>query len=86
VAVTLSVAKGRERTLLLEMLGRGNLDAHDLDVIREIMERLGARAQIEAMIEQRAASARQAINTRHLVPAASAALRSLAGTLVDREF
>jgi geranylgeranyl diphosphate synthase type I len=86
VAVTLAIATGRDRSVLMGMLGRGNLDADDLAVVREIMERLGARAQIESMIEQRAASAQQAIRTRHLAPSSSDALRSLASTLVKRDF
>ena len=61
LAVALARADSEDREQLLRMLGDADLDDDDLRAVREILERIGARARIESMIEDRAAAARRAL-------------------------
>jgi len=86
IAVALEAARGHDRDTLLRMLGNGHLDQSDLDVIREVVERVGARSRIESMIKDRVAAARNALAQARLDRATSAALNSLASMAVGPEF
>ncbi len=86
LATTLAAVQGQDRDDLLRVLRRGRLGPGDLGVIREVMERVGARARIESMIRDRADSARQALAQARLPPPTSAALNSLASLVVARSF
>jgi geranylgeranyl diphosphate synthase type I len=76
-------AAGREQ--LRALLGRGDLDAADLARLRGLLTGIGARTQVEEMIRQRAASARQALAWSAMPRQAARALDELVGAVVDRE-
>jgi geranylgeranyl diphosphate synthase type I len=85
VAVALAEAQGDDREEMRRRLGGSDLGATDLDTIREIIERVGARARIEAMIEERAASARAALTGARLPSPVAEALDDLASSLTNRD-
>ena len=85
LAVTLSATDGTERKELERLLGRPDLDDADLRVIRRIIERTGAKGQVESMIEERTADARGAIGNAGLPPGARDALLQLASAAVTRD-
>jgi len=84
VAVTMSLAQGADRAELEHRLGRSDLDADDLGAVREIMERVGARARVQSMVEERAESARAAIAAVRIPSVAADGLDSLASALAIR--
>ncbi|MEA2182671.1 MAG: geranylgeranyl diphosphate synthase, type [Solirubrobacteraceae bacterium] len=86
VAVALARACGKDRTELLCRLGRAGLDLDDLSTIREILERVGARARIEEMIAERATWACTAIENARLPSAVCDALASLASTVIESDY
>jgi len=85
VAVALAEARGDDREEMRRQLGGSGLDGDDLDTMREIIERVGARARIEAMIEERAALARAALAAERLPSPVAEALDDLASSLTNRE-
>jgi geranylgeranyl diphosphate synthase, type I len=84
-AIALARASGDDRAELVRRLGCAGLDSDDLGTIREILERVGARARIEEMIAERASCARDALDDARLPGAVSDALASLASTLVESD-
>jgi len=86
VAVALARADSEDREQLLRMLGAADLDDDDLRAAREILERIGARARIESMIEDRAAAARRALERARLPEAVVGALGALASAVIEREY
>jgi geranylgeranyl diphosphate synthase, type I len=62
LALALAAATRSERAELNALVGRADLAAEDADRLRAIMERTGARARVEIMITERAASARAALS------------------------
>ena len=85
MAVTLAAAHGTDRIELLRRLGRRDLADSDLRTIREIMDRVGARAAVESMIEERAASARSAIDVAGLPAVAADGLLRLTSAVITRD-
>jgi geranylgeranyl diphosphate synthase type I len=86
VAVALANAEGRDRERLERMLGGEGLDDGDLRVAQEIFERVGARARIESMIDDRAATAHRALERGRMPAEVVGALGSLASTVVARDY
>ena len=86
LAATLAAVQGHERDEFLRVLRGGRLGPADLDAIRGVMERVGARARVESMIRDRADAARHALAQARLPPTTSAALDSLASLVVARNF
>ena len=84
VAIALSSAPDEDRADLLRRLGRSDLDRDDLDTLREIMERAGARDRVEAMIAERAGSARAALTGGRLPAFATQGLEGLAAGVTVR--
>ncbi|WP_394835640.1 polyprenyl synthetase family protein [Pendulispora rubella] len=85
LAIALSMAHPVDREELEILLGRGVLDLEQLDRVREIMQRSGARQHVESMIEERAAAAVRTIERTRLPSDASSALQSLVSAVVTRE-
>ncbi|GAA2038159.1 polyprenyl synthetase family protein [Catenulispora yoronensis] len=88
VAHALQAAGADDRATLRAVLGRPDLDATDLQTVRTILERTGARARTEAMIAERAATARAAItSTSTALPRASVdALHELSHAVTVRAY
>jgi len=85
LAITLSTARLADQEELERLLARGDLDAGHLEIVREIMQRSGARERVESMIEERAAVAVRAIEKARLPSSTTAAFRSLVSAVVARE-
>ncbi|MFD0405368.1 polyprenyl synthetase family protein [Kitasatospora sp. NPDC127116] len=77
LAHAITGATPADRAHLQARLGRGDLGAAELDHLRDIIERSGARARVEEMIAQRATAARTALERAALPPQAAAALSEL---------
>jgi geranylgeranyl diphosphate synthase type I len=86
LAVALARAAGDDREQLLRILGGAGLDDDDLREAREILERVGARARIESMIEERAVAAHRALERARLPEAVAGSLGSLASAVIEREY
>jgi geranylgeranyl diphosphate synthase type I len=84
LAHALTGATPADRARLRAGLGRGDLSASELDELRDIMERSGARARVEEMITQRAAAARCAVARAALPAPAAGALLDLAAAATAR--
>ncbi|MDX6680873.1 MAG: geranylgeranyl diphosphate synthase, type [Solirubrobacteraceae bacterium] len=84
-AIALARAGGDDRTELVRRLGRSGLGSDDLSAVREILERVGARARIEEMIAERATCARTALENARLPSAVAEALASLASTVIESD-
>lgn len=85
LAVTLSAVEGTERGELERLLGRPDPEDPELRLIKEIIERTGARKQVESMIEERTAEALHAIGDAGLPVGVANALTQLAHAVVTRE-
>ena len=77
LAVTLPAASAAERRQLRTLLGRRRLDQQGLERVREIMERVGAPARVEALIAERVQAATAALARAELPPPAARALSHL---------
>lgn len=84
--VTLALRHGssRDRKELRDLLGRDDLTAADLEHVRALLDRSGAREGVERLIAQRTRSARAALARAPLTAEAAAALRELADAATDR--
>jgi len=85
MACALEMAVGAERDALRALLGRGDLDASDLEKLRAILTASGARERVETMIDARARAARHALAWSPMPRQAADALRELVDAVVDRE-
>jgi len=85
MACAFEMAAAAERDVLRALLGRGDLDAADLERLREILTATGARERVEVMIEKRAGAARRALAFSPVPRHAAEALDELVGAVVDRE-
>ncbi|MDH6139895.1 MULTISPECIES: polyprenyl synthetase family protein [Kitasatospora] len=84
LAHALTGATPSDRAHLRARLGRDDLKSAELDQLREIMERSGARARVEEMIAQRALAARTALERAALPPQAAGALSDLIAAATAR--
>ncbi|HWG26140.1 polyprenyl synthetase family protein [Actinospica sp.] len=74
-----------DREELHSLLGRADLAAPDLERVRKILERSGARERVEQMIAQRTRAAHAALTRVPLLDAVAAtALHELADTVTER--
>ncbi|MFH8750799.1 polyprenyl synthetase family protein [Streptomyces rimosus] len=84
LALTASLLSADQGQQLREALGKPALDEADAALVRQWMERSGARLRIEDMIQERIAGARAALDSVPLPPEARAALRTLADSATNR--
>jgi geranylgeranyl diphosphate synthase type I len=84
MACAFDMAPATEREQLRALLGRGDLDAGDLEDLRKILTATGARDRVETMIEERARAARRALAWTPVPREAADALHALIGAVVDR--
>ncbi|GHE25879.1 polyprenyl synthetase family protein [Streptomyces vinaceus] len=84
LALTTAAARGADRRLLTELVGRPGLDGEEAAAVRALMERCGARQQVEDMIRERIARAAGALDRVPMPAQARSALRELAGTAAER--
>ncbi|MDH6108037.1 geranylgeranyl diphosphate synthase type I [Kitasatospora sp. MAP12-15] len=84
LALALTGATPADRARLRAVLGRRNLNAAELDELREIMVRSGARGRIEEMIIERAAAACNALDRTVLPAQAAGALADLVSAATAR--
>ncbi|MEV1085601.1 polyprenyl synthetase family protein [Streptomyces sp. NPDC050211] len=84
LAIATARALGPDKRLLDKLVGDPDLDEAGGERLREVMERCGARQEIEAMITDRIAAARAALDLAPMPPTARGALDDLAGTATDR--
>jgi len=86
LAETWSAATAAERRELRRLLGRGDLDGEDLSQIRAIIQRTGAPARIEEMINHRVQAATGALTHANLPACAADALSQLVASAAARQF
>lgn len=84
VALALRGAAPDDRAELLGLLGRPDLAAPDLERVRTILDRSGARARVEQLIAQRIRTAHAALARAPMSAAAASALHDLADAATDR--
>ncbi|WP_030161121.1 polyprenyl synthetase family protein [Streptomyces sp. NRRL S-244] len=84
LALTVAAAGGDDRRLLAKLVGRPDLGTEEATAVRALMERCGARQQVEDMIRERIARATGALDTVPMPAEARSALRELAGTAAER--
>lgn len=84
MACAFDMAAAAEREELRALLGRGDLDAGDLERLRKILVATGARDRVETMIDERARAARRALAWTPVPRQAAHALHELVGAVVDR--
>jgi geranylgeranyl diphosphate synthase type I len=84
IALALRGATPPDRAELLSLLGRADLVVVDLERVRKILERSGARVRVEQLITQRTKAAHAALARAPLPSAAAAALHDLADAVTDR--
>ncbi|MFD8378328.1 polyprenyl synthetase family protein [Streptomyces sp. NPDC059679] len=84
LAETWRLARDDDREGLRTVLGRGDLDAEDLDAVREVMCRLKAPDRIEDMISARVEEALGALHELDVPAQAEAALTALAHSAAVR--
>ncbi|GAA1152429.1 geranylgeranyl diphosphate synthase type I [Kitasatospora gansuensis] len=77
LALTLAGATGPDRARLRALLGRDDLGPAELDGLRGIMIRSGARTRVEELIAERATAARGALGRAALPSQAATALAEL---------
>lgn len=85
VAVALANAGESDRKELESLLGCPDLGDAELRTVRAVLERTGARREVEAMIQQRAEAARTAITRADIPPDAARALTRLVSAAITRE-
>nr|WSW42608.1 polyprenyl synthetase family protein [Streptomyces sp. NBC_01001] len=84
LALTVAAAGADDRRLLAKLVGRPDLAEEEAAAVRELMERCGARQQVEDMIRERIARAAAALDAVPMPAEARSALRELAGTAAER--
>ncbi|MFE6847351.1 polyprenyl synthetase family protein [Streptomyces sp. NPDC057686] len=84
LALTVAAAGDDDRRLLAKLVGRPDLGEEEAAAVRELMERCGARQQVEDMIRERIARAAAALDAVPMPAEARSALRELAGTAAER--
>jgi len=86
VALALRGAAPGDRAELRDLLGRPDLAAPELERVRKILERSGARERVEQLIAQRTRAAHAALARAPMPAEAAAALHDLADTVADRSY
>ncbi|MGR4881173.1 polyprenyl synthetase family protein [Streptomyces sp. LARHCF249] len=84
LALTVAAAGPDERRLLAKLVGNPELGLEEAAAVRELMERCGARQQVEDMIRERIVRATGALDTVPMPAEARSALHELAGTAAER--
>ncbi len=84
LALAFAGATPADRTHLRALPGRGDLAEAELELLRDIMERSGARARVEELITDRVAAARTALDRAALPRQAADALSDLVGAATAR--
>ncbi|MEV0410580.1 polyprenyl synthetase family protein [Streptomyces sp. NPDC050448] len=84
LALTVAAAGADDRRLLAKLVGRPDLGEEEAAAVRELIERCGARQQVEDMIRERIARAVGALDGVPMPAEARSALRELAGTAAER--
>lgn len=86
LALTLPRVTAAERDMLQRRVGAEDLSEHEVELIRDLMQRSGAVAEHEEMIAARHAEGLTALRHADLSPAAATHLTALADALVRRAF
>jgi geranylgeranyl diphosphate synthase type I len=84
VALALRHGTSADREELSALLGRADLAAAELERVRKILERSGARQRVEQLIERRTRAAHAALARAPLPAEAAATLHELAAAAADR--
>ncbi|MFD9407646.1 polyprenyl synthetase family protein [Streptomyces sp. NPDC059989] len=84
LALTVAAAGPDDRRLLAKLVGNPDLGPEEAASVRELMERHGARQQVEDMIRERIGRATGALDVAPMPAEARSALRELAGTAAER--
>ncbi|MDH6122551.1 polyprenyl synthetase family protein [Kitasatospora sp. GAS204B] len=84
LAHALTSATPADRARLQALVGRDDLGTAQLDELREILVRSGARTRVEEMIDERATAARTALTRAALPPQAAGALADLVAAAAER--
>ncbi|RBY77117.1 polyprenyl synthetase family protein [Geodermatophilus sp. TF02-6] len=84
IALAEQAADAEGRRLLAEVLGNPDAGSEDLDALRDLIERTGARVRVEERIAERTALARTAIAGAPITDDARAALDALAVAATTR--
>lgn len=84
IALTLRAASAADRDVVARHLGDPALDAAGVSALREVVSRTGADRQVEAMITERVATARAALDDVSLETTGRDQLVALAGAATDR--
>jgi geranylgeranyl diphosphate synthase type I len=84
VAHALRGAAPDDRAELLDLVGRPDLGEQDLDRVRKILERSGARERVEQLISRRTRAAHAALARAPLPRETASALHELADAVTDR--
>ncbi|MFE5768027.1 polyprenyl synthetase family protein [Streptomyces sp. NPDC056485] len=84
LALTVAATDDDGRRLLAKLVGRPDLSTEEASAVRALMERCGARQQVEDMIRERIARAVGALDRVPMPAEARSALRELAGTAAER--
>ncbi|MFJ4780059.1 polyprenyl synthetase family protein [Streptomyces sp. NPDC088762] len=84
LALTVAAAGADDRRLLAKLVGNPDLGPEEAASVRELMERHGARQQVEDMIRERIGRATGALDAVPMPAEARSALRELAATAAER--
>ncbi|MEU7554985.1 polyprenyl synthetase family protein [Streptomyces sp. NPDC044571] len=84
LALTLAAADEDDRRLLAKLVGNPDLGQEEASSVRTLMERCGARRQVEDMIRERITQARGALERVPMPVEARSALCELADTAAER--
>ncbi|MBT2541138.1 polyprenyl synthetase family protein [Streptomyces sp. ISL-44] len=84
LALTMAAADPDDLRLLAKLVGNPELGTEEAASVRELMERCGARQQVEDMIRERIVRATGALDTVPMPGEARSALHDLAGTAAER--
>lgn len=85
VAIALERATGADAALLHECFGDPDLTADEIAALQAVLERTGARAEVEAVVERMTDTALDAAARVPLLPEARLALADLARYVADRD-
>lgn len=84
LALTVAAAGPDDRRMLAKLVGNPELGPEEAESVRQLMDQLGAREQVEDMIRERIGRATGALDAAPMPPEARAALRELAATAAER--
>ena len=85
IAKTLELADAKSRELIKASLGKPDLNAADVDCIREIIVTSGALTQLEEIIDSLTSSAHSALEHGEIDPLAKSAMTQLATIVTKRK-